>query len=251
MNVFTLDNILQLTVNGLAAGTSYALVGVGFSLILGVSGRFHIAFAVSYTLGAFVAAWLGLYWNVPFWWALGGGAIAAALSGILMELLVYFPLSLHSMRIGTNLFLMFFVASLGLLGVGQNLLALTVLSNPSLLISGFDNVGMNVGPVTITTLNVAMFVTSWVLIVALSLVLAKTTLGRMIRAVRVNWQMRLCVGINPRIIYLAVFGIGSFLAGVAGVFKATATSVTPDMGLSSASDAGPLLYAILVAFLAG
>ncbi len=247
MGALNVANILQLTANGIAAGSAYALLGVAFGLILGVSGRFHVALTVSYTLAAFVAAWLGATPGpgLPFWLALGCGAAAAALAGIAMERFVYLPLSLTGARVGTNIFLMIFVASLGLSIAGRNALALSALQTPSLLISGFNNVGNNVGPVTITSLNIALVVTSWAAILILAVVLEKTALGRMIRAVRANPEMSLCVGINPRAIYLAVFAIGSFLAGIAAVFQATSTSATPDMGLI------PLFYALVVAFVAG
>ena len=62
-----LANFLQLAINGISNGTSYALIGVGFGLILGVSGRFHIAFAITYTLAAYVAAMLTTWYGWPFW----------------------------------------------------------------------------------------------------------------------------------------------------------------------------------------
>ena len=245
MGEFNLASLLQLTLNGIVSGTAYALLAVGVASIVGVTGRFHVAITVSYTLAAFVAAWLGGLAGVPFWPALLVGALCAALAGILMEAFVYLPLSLTAMRLGANVFLMTFVASLGLSIVGRNVLALTSLMNPSLLISGFNNVGLNVGPATITTLDLTMVVTSWALIGAFSLVLSLTSLGRMIRAVRANWQMSLCVGIDPRLIYRVVFGAGSFLAGAGGIFAAAKTSATPGMGVV------PLFYALVVAFLAG
>jgi branched-subunit amino acid ABC-type transport system permease component len=67
----------------------------------------------------------------------------------------------------------------------------------------------------------------------------------MVRAVRANWEMSLCVGIDPSLVFVAVFAIGSFLSGVAGVFQATLTSATPDLGLP------PFFYALVVAFVAG
>jgi branched-subunit amino acid ABC-type transport system permease component len=56
-----LANVLQVLINGLINGSTYALLGVGFGLIIGVTGRFHVAFAMTYTLAAFVAAWLGMF----------------------------------------------------------------------------------------------------------------------------------------------------------------------------------------------
>jgi len=84
-----LDTVLQVTANGLINGSTYALLGVAFSLIIGVTGRFHVAFAMTYTLAAFVAAWLGMFLGVPFWIALVAGALAAALVGAAIDRFIY------------------------------------------------------------------------------------------------------------------------------------------------------------------
>ena len=238
-------NFFQLLVTGLINGTSYALLGVAFALILGVSGRFHSAFAVTYTLSAYVASGVGYFWHMPFWLAVIFGALAALIVGVMMEVFVYLPLSLRAMAANSNALLMIFVASLGLAIVGRNLIALTTLSSSSILIYGFDNKGFNLGPITLTSLNIAMVVTSWALILGLAALLKYTDLGRMVRAVRTNWEMSLCCGINPAVIFAIVFAIGSFLSGVGAVFTAAQTSATADMGQL------PFFYALVVAFLAG
>ncbi len=237
-----LDNFLQVTVNGLIDGSTYALLGVAFGLIIGVTGRFHVAFAMTYTLAAFVAAWLGMFLGAPFWVAVIAGALAAALVGAAIDRFVYWPILL---RTGANGLLMVFVASLGVSIVGRNAIALTTISNAASVVSGFTNTGLSAGPLTVSTLNLATAATDWVLIALLSLLLARTSLGRIIRAVRANPEMALCVGINPATVTVIVFALGSFLGGVAGVFQAALTSATPDMGTT------PLFYALVVAFVAG
>lgn len=237
-----LNNFLQVTANGLINGSTYALVGVGFSLIIGVTGRFHIAFAMTYALAAFVAAWLGMFLGVPFWIALFIGALAAAVLGAAIDRFVYWPIALKSGDIGL---LMVFVASLGVSIIGRNVLALTTIQNTATVVNGFTNTGVNLGPVTISTLSIATVVTSWVLIVLVSILLSRTAVGRMIRAMRANWEMALCVGIEPATVTLIVFALGSFLGGVAGVLQAALTSATPDMGF------GALFYALVIAFVAG
>ncbi len=242
----TLAGLLQQIVIGLDKGTTYALLGVGFALIIGVSGRFHVAYAVSFTLAAFVASWATTLWGLPFWPGLALGALAAAAFGVVVEKFVYYPLSRIALRNGTNALLMIFVASLGISISGRNLIQLVATARAAASIGGFDNEAINVGPyITLTTLQIASFITSWVLIGLLSVVLARTTLGRMIRAVRANWEMSLCVGVSPQIIYMVVFAIGSAFGGVAAVFTATGTSAKPDMGLV------PMFYALVVAFVAG
>ncbi len=237
-----LDTVLQVTANGLINGSTYALLGVAFSLIIGVTGRFHVAFAMTYTLAAFVASWLGTYLGFPFWIALAVGALAAAIVGAGIDRFIYWPILLKT---GASGLLMVFVASLGVSIVGRNAIALTTIQNAAAVINGFPNTGVNLGPVTISTLSVATVVTTWVLVGLVSILLSRTAVGRMIRAVRANAEMALCIGIEPATVTLIVFALGSFLGGVAGVFQGALTSATPDMG------GAPLFYALVVAFVAG
>jgi branched-subunit amino acid ABC-type transport system permease component len=236
-----LENVLQLTLTGIVNGTSYALLGLAFGLILGVTGRFHVAFTVTYALSAYVAAEVGQRYGLPWPVSLVAGGLAGALLGVLMERFVYRMIAAGAAHNGL---LMIFVASLGLQIVGRNVIAL-IWAASSKPLSGFTNVGLPVGPATITRLNIDATLVSWVLIALVAVLLARTTLGRTIRAVRVNPEMSLCIGVDPRRIYLIVFALGSFLAGVSAVFNGIQTSATPDMGLL------PFFYALVVAFLAG
>ncbi len=234
-----MDTFLQLTWNGLAHGTTYALLGMSFGLILSVSFRFHTAYQVTYILGAFTAAWLTTFYVTNFWLALVIGGIVAALVGVAIETFIYQPLAKNS---GGNSLLMIFVASLGVTIVVVNLLPLINPLNASVTIPTFTNGGHQIGPVTITDLEIATFVTSWVLILGIGTMLATTSLGRMIRAVAVNPEMAMSVGVDPKRIFLIVFAIGSFMSGVAGVFSATQTAARPDLGIT------PFFYALVVAF---
>ncbi len=66
MPAFTLTNILQYLVTGIINGSMYALVAIGFALIINVTGRFHIAFSFTFALSAFVAGQVGDSFGVPF-----------------------------------------------------------------------------------------------------------------------------------------------------------------------------------------
>ena len=55
MLAVTFETFRQLTVDGFFRGCSYGLLGVGFALILGVTGRFHFAYGFTYTLAAYLA----------------------------------------------------------------------------------------------------------------------------------------------------------------------------------------------------
>ena len=108
----------QLTANGLFRGCSYGLLGAGFALILGVTGRFHFAYGFTYTLAAYLAfnfhargTWAGPFHNgVPFIVAAILGILCAALVGTGIERFVYRPIAT---RAGATALLAIFVAALG------------------------------------------------------------------------------------------------------------------------------------------
>ena len=243
MNVnVSLDNFLQLLVNGIISGSTYALLGVAFGIILSVTGRFHFAFAFTYALAAFTAARVGTNFNATFWTAMIAGALVAAVVGALIELFFYRPLA---RRAGAAALLTIFVTSLGISIVGENLLSIKFPDSASGIIPGLTVTGIEVGPVNYTSLDVQAVVVAWALIVALTLVVRYTNFGRMVRAVRSNPDMGLVVGVNPRTIFLIVFAIGSFLGGIAAFYDAAHTAATPTMGFQ------PIFYAFTVAFVAG
>jgi branched-subunit amino acid ABC-type transport system permease component len=147
----TFENFQQLTVAGVVNGSAYALVGVAFGLILGVTGRFHFAFTFTYTIAAYAAAVAGESWGMPFWTALILGGAVAAVFGVLAERFVYRPLAL---RAEAYALLIIFVASLGLSIIGRNAIGLIWINSASKQISGFENRGYNLGQITVTKLNV-------------------------------------------------------------------------------------------------
>jgi branched-chain amino acid transport system permease protein len=239
---FTLANLLQYLVTGIINGSMYALVAIGFALIINVTGRFHIAFSVTFALSAFVAGQVGLSFGLPFPAAAFIGMFAGALLGVLIERIVYWPLN---KRVGMAALLVIFVASLGVSTVGEAGLSLGWLNTPGVTIQGFNLTGIRWGDVSFTNLNLVTVISAAIIIIGLQLVINRTALGRMIRAVRGNPEMSAAVGIDPKRIYLIVFAIGSAIGGLAAIFSATSALATPDMGTT------PILYAITVAFVAG
>jgi branched-chain amino acid transport system permease protein len=231
----------QLATNGLINGSSYGLLGVGFALILGVSGRFHFAFAFTYTLTAYIAAVAATDAGINFWLSLVLGLLAGTAAGVAIEAVVYRPVAARS---GPKSLLTIFVASLGLTIAGENAIRLKWGSG-SKIFESFVNRGHALGSVTFTRVDIISVLTILVLVVLVQAVLQMTPLGRQIRAVRANPEMARAVGIEIAHVYLAVFAIGSILAGFGALFAAVKFAAVPDMGVQ------PVFYAFLVAFLAG
>jgi branched-subunit amino acid ABC-type transport system permease component len=238
----SIEDVLQLTANGAVNGSAYALLGVGFALIYGTTGRFHFAYGLTYAVAAYAAAQIGQKLGLPFALAIAVGALASLVLGVLIERLVYRPLAARS---GADSLLTVFVASLGVAIVGENLIRLIWIDEPNQQIAGVPLEPVEIGSVNLTVLNLELIAVCWLLIAALTVLLARTRAGRNVRAVRVNPEMSLALGIDPGRIYLLVFAVGSALAGVAGVFAAAQTAVTPAMGFT------PTLFAFAIAFLGG
>lgn len=238
-----LQTLAQLTVNGLINGSAYGLLGVGFALILGVTGRFHFAYALTYTAGGYASAVLASGSGVPAGLAVVIGLAIAILLGVLIELFVYRPVA---SRAGVNALLAVFVASLMLTIVGEAFVNLMWgLSDQNRQLSLFTVTPQSVGTTTFTNLDVVTVLVAWAMIVAVVAFLRITDAGRQIRAVRSNSMMAEAVGISARRIFALVFVVGSLLSGIAGVLYTMKYAAVPNMGER------PVFYAFVVAFLAG
>jgi branched-chain amino acid transport system permease protein len=235
------EQVAQLTVAGVINGSFYALLGVGFGLILGVTGRFHYAFALVFTFAAYVTSVLETPCGAPPIAAVVVGLFAAMLLGVAMEAWIYRPLASAA---GSLSLLTIFISSLGVTIAGINLITLAW-SASSRSIDLMNVRALQLGGVTFTTLEIALVVSFWALIGFLAVVLRFTDLGRSIKAVRGNPHLARIVGLDPGRVYLAVFAIGSLLCGTAGIFNGARFAVQPDMGIR------PVVFAFVVAFLGG
>lgn len=236
-----MQQVAQLAVAGVVNGSFYALLGVGFGLVLGVTGRFHYAFALVFTLAAYVASVLETAAGLPAAVSVAAALAAAALLGAAIERLVYRPLALFS---GPLSLLTVFISSLGVTIAGVNLITLAW-SAGSRTLALVPLVPLQLGSATFTSLDLLLVAAAWLSIAALAAVLRLTDLGRAIRAVRGNPTLARIMGTDPGRIHLVVFALGSVLCGMAGILNGARFAVLPDMGDR------PVVFAFVVAFLGG
>ena len=240
----TFQQFIQLTVNGVINGAGYGLLGVGFALILGVTGRFHFAFSFTYTLAAYLIYTLhnrGAHLNLWLALALGLGLVTAL--GVGIERYVYQPLAL---RAGATALLAIFVAALGIGIAGENLIRL-FWGSSSQPLTGLAQKPIRLFNDRAIFLNYDVYqvLSAVALVLILAALLRFSPLGRAIKATRGNPEMAQIIGINPRVIYMVCFATGTLFSGVAAFWYAIKFSVIPDMGLR------PVIFAFVVAFLAG
>ena len=240
----TLQQFTQLTANGVINGAGYGLLGVGFALILGVTGRFHFAFSFTYTFTAYLVYTLhnrGQHHNI--WIALFIGLALVTALGVGIERFVYQPLSV---RAGATALLAIFVAALGIGIAGENMIRL-FWSSAAQSLTGLKQKPIHLFRDRAIFLNYDVYqvVSATALVLILAALLKFTPLGRAIKATRGNPEMAQIIGINAKIIYMVCFGVGTLFAGVAAFWYAIKFSAVPDMGQR------PVIFAFVVAFLAG
>ena len=218
----------QLFINGIIAGSVYALVALGFTIIYRTVKFFHFAHGVVYATGAYLAYTLiislGINPIISFFLA----AILAGLLGIIVDRLVYKPLR---KRKAPNL--VFLIASFGIFIFIQNLLQLIYGAQILTIRTGPVKEGHHFLGAVITDTQILILVVSILLSAGLWLFVKKTKLGKAMRAVADDPLAASVVGINPERIILAAFAIGSALAGAAGILISLETNIEPTMGMNA------------------
>ena len=218
----------QLIINGIIAGSIYALVALGFTIIYRTVKFFHFAHGVVYTAGAYFAYTLFTFLHLHFVLCFLLAAVFTAILGIGMDKLVYYPLRI---RKASNLVLL--LASFGIYIFLQNLIALIYGNQVLVLRTGPIKEGYKFFTAVITPVQITILVVSILLMFLLWFFIQKTKLGKAMRAVADDPLAASVVGINPDKIILASFAIGSALAGVAGVLISLETNLEPTMGFSA------------------
>ncbi len=235
------SEFFQAIVDALVLGSLSGMLSAGFGLILGVTGRFHFAFATTFACSAYVAiALVGA--EMPLYLAILVGVLCAVVLGVAIEWLFYRPL----VRKTRHALLGVFVTSLGIVIVGENVIQLLAGSSDENL-----NVGYTVsrisfgGGVGVTTLDLVTFGVSVLIIAGLWAFIRFARYGRAIRAVQENPSMAQAVGINPALVAIVVFAVASAISGLGAILLTQRGAASPSAGLQ------PTLTALVVAFLAG
>lgn len=209
--------------NGLIAGSAYALVALGLTLVYGVLGVVNFAHGELYMLGAYLAFFLVVNAKVNFFLALPLVFAAGLLFGPLINQLVFEPLRAQR-KINT------LITSLGLSIVLSNLALVCFGPSPLFLAIPFSEGVFTLGGVAISAQRIfALAVTALMLTVTWFL-LRRTRAGRAVRAVAENESASSLMGINPKRIKAATFAYATALAALAGAIFAPLFVINPFVG---------------------
>jgi len=230
---------LQQLINGLALGSVYALLALGYTMVYGIIQLINFAHGEIYMIGAFAGFYSASTLKLPLIPTLLVAMAVSALAGIIIEKVAYKPLrnspriALLITAIGVSLFL-------------QNAMRLLVGSNPKPFPDLINAGSINIGSIQIEVKTILMFGVSGLLVILLQFIVYKTKVGKAMRASSQDMEAASLMGINVDNTISLTFAIGSALAGIAGVLVAISyPSITPYMG------AMPGLKAFVAAVLGG
>ena len=215
----------QTLADAVALGAIYALMAVGIGLVFGVLRLVNFAYGQLVMAGAYALAFAS-QWNWPGWAGiLLCFAVVLALS-VVMDRLVFRPLRTQSpavMLVATFAvaFLLQSVALLWFGPLGKIASSLAPLNRP-FVISGVD----------IRKIAIVAIVVAALCLVALQLLLTRTTVGLQMRAAAMDFRTARMLGVRAnRVIAGAVLVSGALAAVVAIMLTVQTPLVTPDFAL--------------------
>jgi branched-chain amino acid transport system permease protein len=220
--------IRQLILNGIIAGSIYALIAIGFTVIYRTVRFFHLAHGVVYTAGAYLAYTFFILLKINLILSFFISVIFSSLLGVVIDRVVYYPLRKQN---ASNL--IFLLASFGVFIFIQNLIQLIYGAQILTIRTGPVKEGHHFLGAVITDIQILIFAVSVILMILLWVFIKKTKIGKAVRAVSDDSMAANVVGINPEKIIMISFTIGSALAGVAGILISFETNLEPTMGFNA------------------
>ena len=217
-----MDVLLQLIVNGLIAGGSYALAAIGYTMVYSILKFINFAHGSVAMVGAYIAFVLTMTsFQMPFAVAFLLSMILTAILGILIEKVAYKPLrnAPKLAPLTTAVAVSFVLDAAVMILLGTEIKTFTMQYEV-----------YSIGPIFITSVQIIIIAASLLFMLILHLLLSGTKLGKSIRAVADNIDLAKIAGINANFIISAVFAIGSALAAASGALIGLDTNLQPTMG---------------------
>lgn len=209
--------------NGLQTGSVYALVALGYSMVYGIILLLNFAHGDIIMIGAYTAFYAMTAFHLHPIFSVVLAVITSTLLGVVIEKVAYTPL-----RSAPRL-------SLLITAIGISFL----LENGAQLLFGADTKSMDTlvpgnvtfGPVTVSYTAILTIIVAVIAMVALTLLVQKTKLGKAMRAVSEDMGAAQLMGISLNKTISFTFAVGSALAGIGSVLYLCAYSqASPTMG---------------------
>jgi branched-chain amino acid transport system permease protein len=218
--------LLQQLLNGLTLGAVYTLIALSFSLVMGILGILNIAIAELFMLGGFLG-FAVIAAGLPLPIALAAAMLGTAVASIVIEKVAYEPL--RDAPLITPL-----LSTLGFSIILQNLATNVWGSDPLQLPAEMFDHRISLGPVSIGLMQLVVIGATVVLVIALALLVQRTSAGRALRAVAESREIARLLGVSADRITLLAFVLSGALAGAAGVLISLHyAAITPYIGVET------------------
>jgi branched-chain amino acid transport system permease protein len=221
----TLQILPQQLVFGLALGTVYGLIALGYTMVYGILFMINFAHGEIFMIGAYVGWWVLSWvlqaklaalhpaWVVPL--MLVHAMLFAGLLGVCLERFAYRPLYMRgATRLGP------LISAIGASIFLQNAVMLTQGARMKVYMTSLlfpRTWRFQLGGVSISVLVLVMIAVAALMMWGLHQLVQRTTLGRSIRAVAEDREMAAVMGVNIGRVIAITFFLGSALGGAAGV----------------------------------
>lgn len=219
--------LLQLLIVGLATGSIYALIALGYTMVYGIIELINFAHGDIFMAGTLVSILILNLMGINGPTRLNGFALVGimliacvgamlvcAVLGVVIERIAYRPLR-NAPRLApliTAIGVSLILENLGQLWKGVNIILF-----PQILPQvNYTLISSKQGNVTISNINILVIVVSLALMVVLQFFITRTRIGRAMRAVAQDRDAAALMGVNVNRIIAITFFIGAALAGAAG-----------------------------------
>ena len=217
-----IGELAQLTVTGVLVASLLALGAVGLSLTFGVARFANVAHPDFMMLGAYATFAFNSLVGVPFWWAALLGIAAAVLVGVPVARLAYdkLPVTGTVQLLIISIGVSFILRHAVLFAFGSGLLQFAVpLQRPYVW-----------GPIRLTPYQLLTLGVAAALVLAVHLLLSRTKLGRILRAIADNAVLTEIAGADVGRARLAMWLIAVLLASTGGILFGLNLVIQPNMG---------------------
>ncbi|MDY7035788.1 MAG: branched-chain amino acid ABC transporter permease [Thermodesulfobacteriota bacterium] len=217
--------LIQLVISGLAIGSLYSLIGLGFVLIYKATSILNFSEGEAMTLGAYVCYVLIMSANLPSIIAIIVTILFLALVGVISEFLLMRPMLGES------------TLPIVMITIGLSISFQSAIS----IIFGHDNVSFPVffskeqiqivPGLSISRTQIWIILITTLLFILFFLMFKYTKIGLAMRATANDQESSYLMGVNIKRIFSQTWGISFIVAGIAGIFLAHVTNISPSFSL--------------------
>jgi len=218
-----MTEFLQHIINTMILGSTYALLGIGLTLIFGIMRVVNFAHGELYSFGAYILYMVAILLGANFFVALIAAVVAGCLLGALLEIVLLRPM--RGADIDTTMLIM-----IGAMIVMQNGEQFVWGGVAKAVVTPFPELPLVIGPFSVSWLRLFVFAAALGLIALSYFLINRTKLGKAMRATFQDRDAAALMGVNIQLIYMATFAIGSSLAAAAGALLGPVYVISPQMG---------------------